>query len=185
MLMLMMRTLYMGGRGVGVSSVASRDAESGAVGAGEVEGMVSGFAAVDALHGAVADAVFFMLACSAAVGGVVVSGVSAGTEVAVDCVSFELTAWVACRVAESVAAGTLAEGWAGFEATGEGAGSEGSDGGLENLFGEGSVGVVNREGEGSIFFGDVVWTKQPSWWHDELDAFQDWVEAEGGFEVSF
>jgi hypothetical protein len=83
----MMRTLYMGKGGGGVDRVVAGDAEPGAVGAGDVEGMVSVFPAVDAFQGAVTGTMLAVAIGLATVGGMFCGGVGFTTEVAAYCVS--------------------------------------------------------------------------------------------------
>jgi hypothetical protein len=92
----------------GAGRVAAWDTKPGAVGAGDIEGMVSFFSAVDALDGAVASTMFAVLAGVPAFGGVICVWVSAATEIATNCIAFQLANRVIGCMAEAMAACALA-----------------------------------------------------------------------------
>ena len=79
----MIRTLYMGNGGVGVSvgvsGIVSRNSETGTVWACKVESVVAYLTAVDTFDRAITDAVFLVVVCTAAVGGVIITWVSTAT----------------------------------------------------------------------------------------------------------
>jgi len=142
------------------------------------------FPAVNASDRAVTDTVFAVFFSFAAFGRVITRGVCAAAEVAANGIAFQLACRVTCQVAKAVTAGALAEGWTRFKAAGESTGTKDSYGGLEDVFGEGAVWVMDREGEGCIFVGNVVWAKEPARGHYELNGFEDGIKAECRFELS-
>ncbi|HEY2234967.1 MAG TPA: hypothetical protein VGK01_15965 [Candidatus Angelobacter sp.] len=143
MFTLMMRILCMGRGSLGVGGVAAGDAKPGAIGAGDVEGVVASFATVKALERAVACAVLCVSVCFGAGGWVFRGRVGGAAEMASDCIAFELAGCIASGVAEAVAAGALAERRSGFKPAGEGPRAEDANGGLKDVSSEGPFWVVN------------------------------------------
>jgi hypothetical protein len=88
-------------------------------------------------------------------------------------------------MAKAVASGALAQGRSGFKAAGKSPSTKDAQGGLEDVFGEGPVWVMNGEGERCVFAMDVIRAEEPAGGHHELDAFQYWVEAEGSLKGIF
>jgi hypothetical protein len=156
---------------LGVGRVAAGDAIPGAIGTGDIEGVVASFATVKALERAVACAMLCVSVRFGAGGWVFRGGVGSAAEVASDCITFKLAGCIASGVAEAVAAGALAEGRSGFKPAGEGPGTKDTNGGLKDVSSEGPFWVVNGESKGSVPARDLLRAEEPSGRHDKLNVF--------------
>jgi hypothetical protein len=140
-------------------SIASGDPEARALGTGDVQGVVTYLAAIEAFDRAVAGAMLAVAGRSAAVGGDLRQGERhrKGSNVPRHILACKMRRLLCGQGGGSVRIGG---GEAGFEAAGQGSRSEDSYESLEDGLHGGPIWVVNGEGERGRFLPFFLWPRE-------------------------